>query len=203
MVLKEHITYLKDLNACYRCGEKSSKKINIDHRIPKCMLYLPSKEQISHKSPFNAIKEHPLFKVVADKSNHYPVCKDHHKEIDDKKISRFLEYWKIDLNDLDTFKLDSKDRGDPVALMKWLHRNYPWSADPYYFEVQRKMVWRSNQIFKTAVENMGEFFTPNITERYQKAAQLVDQYDQQIHCLPSLYLPRPKSSIFDQPEIAA
>lgn len=190
MVWKERIDTFKYLKYCYSCGETDRKNLNTDHRLPQALIYIP-KIDYSIEERNQLIKKHPMTKVVRDPSNLYKICFNEHHNADSEKLERFLEYWKINQFEATidclslTTNLDSMERGDPEALVKWLHRKFKWSRDPYDFEIQRQMTWRSNMLFMQAVQSLKGYYTQETYEKYRRAASLAQQFNIEDKLRPS------------------
>ncbi len=187
MAWTEHVETLKDIRCCFVCGESNEGLLNIDHRRPKSLIYVP-KIGKSSVEIMAMKKAHPFYETVYDNSNLYSVDLKHHREADSEKIDRFLGAWKFrQWDDPETIQeyLESLHRGEPAALEQWLFRNYPWSRHPFYFEKQRRMNYRSNILFQQGVEKSEGYFPDFYVEKCRQAASLARQHNQQLHCMPS------------------
>lgn len=168
---------------CIKCGKvlDDKDKGTIDHYIPLCVIGSKS----ARKNKIN----NPFYTVVNDPHNLFRICsEEEHDQLDDRKVAAFLE---LDSTDsvkeyLAKIRKPSILRGNPVALIEFLMKEYPVTEHPRFRVVQiRRMVTTNNRFRRTAYQLNGEL-DPDLKEKYHQAATLVGPFNRYLHSLRSL-----------------
>lgn len=170
-------------HVCIQCGKvlDDGDKGTIEHYIPLCV--------IGSKSERKAGINHPLITVVNDPHNLFRICnEEEHQAIDSRKVAAFLGLDPADSVQtyLAKIRQPSIKRGDPVALIEFLMKEYPVTCHPKFRAVQiRRMITVNNRFRKVAYHLNGELDL-DLKDEYHKAAALVGPFNRYLHSLRSL-----------------
>lgn len=170
--MRSEAVEIKPVSICVECGkDRRQVKLNRDHFYPQCMIG-PYKSRASSDNPFRLVVYHSY--------NVFPMCEVEHQALDREKTSAFLHQSEDKGNGFSCRGVNDPNRGDPVALIRFLIVHYPLSSNPTQLELQvRRMMFINNLFINTALNLNGEL-SLDLRARYRQAAELTAEYNQKL-----------------------
>lgn len=143
----ERLRGLNRINECLLCGTALSSGFpGPDHYLPRVMLRRP------------VLAENPFKDVIQQKANKFRFCWDHHKKIDDGKLSAFCGY--------------DGQGANPVALMDFLMRYYPMTSNPSYFSTQKTFIAHTIKEYIEVVKSLNGELPKPLTRAYKDSVEI-------------------------------
>lgn len=172
---------LDKAKVCLSCGRNSFKvAITRDHAMPQALL--------GPKSSRFAARENPLFPVVYQVSNLFPLCSDEHSTVDSPKLEAFFgaKLYKLEHNEMMKL-IHDPERGYPQNLIAWLAKYYPITTSSRLRgpQIARLQVVMDTFIAVAGRSNVFPEYTDSYRKKFEKAVQEAEAFNRKLRGLES------------------